>query len=59
MSVVLSWGRWGGFYVHSGAITWRVCLGWVALTVCKFEIDDLFALAVADKHAAAWDEVAG
>lgn len=33
-------GRYGGFYVHRGYML-RVCLGWVSLTWCPFEIDDL------------------
>jgi hypothetical protein len=37
MSIILSWGRYGGFYCHSG----RLCLGWVAVTVIGREIDDV------------------
>jgi hypothetical protein len=39
-TLTLSWGSYGGFYVHPR----RVCLGWVALTlVPRVEIDDLMA----------------
>ena len=40
MSIVLSVGRWGGVYLQRG-YTWRVCLGWVALTFIPEDMDDL------------------
>lgn len=44
-TIALSWGPWGGFYVHPR----RVCLGWVALTyVPDVEVDDLMAAYVKD-----------
>lgn len=39
-TLALSWGRYGGFYVHRGEM-WRVCLGRVALTYVPNEIDEL------------------
>ena len=33
---VLSWGRYGGLYVHRR----RLCLGWVALTYLPYDLDD-------------------
>lgn len=30
-TLLVSIGRYGGFYVHRG-YTWRLCIGWVALT---------------------------
>lgn len=36
-TLALSWGPWGGFYVHPH----RVCLGFVAITYVRVEIDDL------------------
>lgn len=36
-TLALSWGRWGGFYLHRH----RACLGWVAVTYTPVEIDDL------------------
>lgn len=41
MSVILSFGKWGGFYASRG-YTWRVCLGFVALTIIPQDIDVLF-----------------
>lgn len=38
--VAVSWGRWGGFYWRRGE-TWRLCLGWVALTVFFEDLDDV------------------
>ena len=40
MTIVLSFGRWGGIYTDFG-YTWRICLGWVALTLMPFDIDDV------------------
>lgn len=40
-SVIVSVGRYGGFYVHRGH-TLRICLGWIALTVVPFDIDRVF-----------------
>ena len=42
-TLALSWGQWGGFYLHwrGPAITRRLCIGWVALTWIGIEIDDL------------------
>jgi hypothetical protein len=36
-TLALSWGRYGGFYLHRG----RVCLGRVAFTYCPVELDVL------------------
>jgi hypothetical protein len=49
-TLALSWGPWGGFYVSwhgRGAMTNRLCLGWLALTYVALEIDDLM-IAYAD-----------
>ena len=46
-TLALSWGPYGGFYLHRT----RVCLGWVALTyVAHVEIDDLM-----EGYAEAWN----
>jgi hypothetical protein len=45
-TLALSWGSWGGFYVHSGFCK-RLCLGWVAITFCPVEVDDLMDAYVA------------
>lgn len=39
-TVSMSWGPWGGFYIHRRYI-WRVCLGFVAFTYMPIEVDDL------------------
>jgi len=44
-TVSLSWGRFGGFYLHRN----RVCLGWVALTWLPWEMDDLMTWAAENK----------
>lgn len=39
MSFILSVGPWGGFYHSLGKASWRLCLGWVALTIIAKDID--------------------
>lgn len=41
MSFWISFGRWGGFYLAHSDMSTRICLGWVAMTVYKFEIDSI------------------
>ena len=41
-SLVVSYGRWGGFYFHHGENAIRLCLGWIAITIIPADIDDLF-----------------
>lgn len=31
MTLMISFGKYGGFYFHRG-YSWRLCLGWMALT---------------------------
>jgi hypothetical protein len=39
MSILFSFGRWGGFYRFNG-FTKRLCLGWIAITFIP--LDDSF-----------------
>jgi hypothetical protein len=50
-TIALSWGPYGGFYVR-----WRqrICLGWLALTYCPVELDEMME-AYADRVAPAVD----
>lgn len=41
MSVILSFGKWGGIYIYHG-FSFRVCLGWIALTIIPVDVDELF-----------------
>ena len=45
MSIILSFGKWGGVYAHGGH-SWRLCLGWVAITLLPEDIDDVLGDAV-------------
>lgn len=40
MTLALSIGKWGGFYLYAG-YTLRLCLGWVAVTIIPDDIDDI------------------
>lgn len=54
-TLALSWGRWGGFYLHRH----RICLGWIALTHTPVEIDDLMkGYAQAHDPVIDWRQVA-
>jgi len=40
MTLAISFGKWGGFYVHNG-YSKRVCLGWVAFTFIPADLDKI------------------
>jgi hypothetical protein len=41
-SIVLSVGKWGGFYLQNGTAMKRVCMGFVAITAIVPEFDEIF-----------------
>lgn len=41
MTITISIGKYGGFYIHNG-FTKRICLGWIAFTYIPKDIDDIF-----------------
>ncbi len=41
MSLVINIGKWGGIYIGISKTAARLCLGFVALTVYSFDMDDL------------------
>ena len=52
MTIIISCGRWGGFYAHNG----RLCLGWIAFTFMPYDVDDvlqagLSAMATDNEYA--------
>ncbi len=40
LSFTLCFGRYGGFYGHFHATNWRICLGFVALTVYFLDLEE-------------------
>lgn len=44
MTLILSIGKYGGFYWHSGE-TKRLCLGWLAITFIAMDIDEIELIA--------------
>jgi hypothetical protein len=44
MAVVISIGKWGGIYTHF-AWSWRVCIGWVAITIFPVDGDKIIDAA--------------
>lgn len=41
-SIILSVGKYGGFYIHNGDAVKRICFGWIAITVIRPEFDEVF-----------------
>jgi len=39
VTIALSFGAWDGFYLERGEISWRLCLGWIALTLLFEDLD--------------------
>ncbi len=40
MSFIVSFGKYGGFYMHFG-YSWRICLGWATFTIIPTDIDNI------------------
>jgi len=51
MTLMISIGKWGGFYPHFGKSTCRICLGFIAFTIVWFDLD-----MVLEDMATAWLE---
>lgn len=56
MSLVLSIGPWGGFYTHRSTLSWRLCLGFVAVTVLFKDVDFVWAAGLSALTQSAKDE---
>jgi hypothetical protein len=41
-SIILSVGKYGGFYLQNGHAMKRICLGWIAITAIVPEFDETF-----------------
>lgn len=39
MAFAISIGKWGGFYCHTSKMSARVCVGWIAFTLLRFDLD--------------------
>lgn len=48
MSIILSFGAYGGFYCRWN-YSFRLCLGWVALTIIPVDLDTLLSKLMADE----------
>lgn len=44
MGIVISIGKWGGIY-FSRAWSWRLCLGWIAISICPCDGDWILDMA--------------
>ena len=54
MTFAIIIGKYGGFYVNFGKESgmYRICLGWIAIDLYKFEIDEVMKTAVYYKNLA-------
>lgn len=41
MTLMINVGHWGGFYLFRG-YSWRICLGWLAITVFPCDLDEVW-----------------
>jgi len=39
-TIMINVGSWGGFYTSGGG-SFRICLGWIALTIFPFDMDNV------------------
>ena len=46
LGIFVSVGRWGGLYFYKG-FGFRLCLGFVAITLYTYDADDIVAAALA------------
>ena len=53
MGILISIGKYGGFYVHKSVFGLRICLGWVALTFFMRDGDHLLHMAAIGANALA------
>jgi hypothetical protein len=42
VSLMVVIGKYGGFYIHKGHGSFRICLGWIAITFFNYDIEDAF-----------------
>lgn len=45
-SFQINGGSYGGFYVNFTRLSWRVCLGWAAITLFLFDIEPVIHIAL-------------
>jgi hypothetical protein len=43
LSILLNVGPWGGVYLQRGTQSWRLCLGWIAISIYAADIDPILA----------------
>ena len=44
--IMISIGKWGGFYVYTEGWSKRICLGWVAITLVPSDGDAILEAAM-------------
>ena len=56
LSLTLVFGKYGGVYFFSTSTSWRICLGWVALTIYFVDLEE-FITSLKDKVKVLGDEL--
>ena len=50
ISFSVSFGHYGGFRKQLNIEFWRLVLGWVAISICWFDLDYVFTLLLIEKE---------
>jgi len=43
LTLTLAFGKYGGFYAYAHSTNWRLCLGWVALTIYFVDLEQFIS----------------
>lgn len=43
MTFTINAGKYGGFYIYSDKYSCRLCLGWIAFTIMRYDLDLVLA----------------
>ena len=49
ISASISFGHYGGFQIQFNKEFWRIVLGWVAVSICFFDLDFVFGMMLTEK----------
>lgn len=44
LSLTLCFGKYGGFYVYVSSTSWRICLGWMAVTLYFLDLEEFITV---------------
>ena len=50
MTITLAIGKYGGFYAQFNSQFWRICLGWIAITLYFSDLEDFITKLIKEKN---------